>query len=198
MKSFATSILILFLTSGCSFQTQSIKTFTVLSTISGSTFDSKIDKTLKIASPISPSSLSTKAIHYIRESNQAGNYLYSTWSDTPSSMIENTLFDQLQHNNLFKSIAPSVSLANSDYLLESNLLHFEHTIKNDGNSVGIIDITYRLIDNNTKKMIGTKRFIAVTPATSADAYGGVKALNQSLDLINADVATWLHSTLIRP
>lgn len=188
------SILILF--SGCGFQTPSITQYSL--SIAPNTpipTYATLQKSVKIAAPSAPSSLATKSIHYTTSTHEVGDYLYSAWSDTPSSMIENALFQSLQASHLFTTITPSFSLAQTDYLLESNLLQFHHHINEDGSSVGIINISYRLIDLSTKKVVSTKHFLVTNPASSKNAKGGTEALTKSLEEVNTQVIGWLNATL---
>lgn len=179
--------------SGCSFQTLPTKEYTLNPSQKQSTYPA-INKSMKLASPITPSSLASKSIHYQTSSNDLGSYLYSKWSDTPSAMVENTLLLQLQQSNLLTSIAPSYSSAQTDYLLESSLHAFHHRIDQQNNK-GLIDISYRLIENQTKKIVATKRFTIESDAMSKDAIGGVQALNESLKHLNEEVILWLNLVL---
>lgn len=189
-------ILIFLLMSGCGFQSPAITEYSLLTapTKAVSPYQS-IHKNIKIATPSAPSSLASKSIHYITSAHESGNYLYSKWSDTPSTMIENSLFQSLQESHLFTTVSPSFSLAQSDYLLESNLLLFHHHINENGTSSGVIDISFRLIDLESKKVLSTKHFTLSNPAQSKDAKGGTLALHKSLEEINIQVVEWLNSTL---
>jgi cholesterol transport system auxiliary component len=190
-------LIILALFSGCSIHTPAITEYSLFSAEpSGITpFSTSLPKSIKLNAPITLSSLATKSIHYSTSTQESGNYLYSAWSDTPSSMIENTLFLALQHSNLFATVTPSASWAKTDYILESNLAIFQHTIKEDGSSEGIIDITYRLIDLESKKVIATKHFCTTQPSVSNNAKGGVEALKKNIDKVNRQVIEWLSLTL---
>ncbi|MDD5052793.1 MAG: ABC-type transport auxiliary lipoprotein family protein [Sulfuricurvum sp.] len=165
-------------------------------TIFPSSFTDKSDKplsehTLTIASTKSIPSLASKNIFYLRESGESGIYLYSRWSDTPNVFIERSLNTQLQEKKVFISILPSTSTAHSDWILEANLDAFYHRFSADGNSQGFIDITYRLIDASTKRLISSKHFTIIVKAPSNDAKGGVYALTQATQNLSEQCSQWL-------
>lgn len=147
---------------------------------------------LKIAPPKARPSLISKLFYYREGENKIGSYLYSQWVDTPAAMLDRLLYTSLQQNRLFNTTLSSGSSASGDLLLESMLHDFSHRIDNAGHSVGEIDITYTLIDTKTKKVIGSKRFTASSPAPSVDAQGGVIALDHAATHIIEQCAAWLY------
>lgn len=192
---FFSLIILTFLLIGCTSTTPSIHEYTLLLPQNTHTNEASLStKTLSIASAKSLGSLSGKNVLYLRESTETGAYLYSKWSDTPSILIQRSLIQSLQNKNLFAMVAPTSSLAQSDWILESELDGFYHRFTKIS-SEGYIDITYRLIDPKTKHVVASKRFVITSPAPSMDAQGGVEALKNSLHELNTQCTAWLNTYL---
>jgi len=151
--------------------------------------------TLSIASSKTLPSLASTNLYYLREGGESGAYLYSRWSDTPSVLIQQMLTASLEEKGLFASLVPPTSAAHADWVLESDLNAFYHRFPQKGHSDGFIDITYRLIDSATKRLIGSKRFIVTVPAPSDDAKGGVNALTQATGQLCTEVTEWMSNLI---
>ena len=192
MKHIALLITILSLFTGCSAIRPATFEYTILpSYIPTGTVGESINGTLKLSSTRSIASLASTQFYYLKESSSINAYLYSKWSDTPSSMIDRMLTSSLQNQHLFDTLVPSTSSASADLILESDLNAFYHRFHNDANSEGLIDITYRLIDPKTKTTLSSKRFIITEPSPSEDAKGGAIALQNATYTLSSQCLSWL-------
>jgi len=194
MKTIFTYAIIAFTVAGCSALRPSIHEYTILPTYTPpAVIPRSIHATLKISSTRSISSLASMQLYYLKEPSHIDAYLYSRWSDSPSSMIDRSLTSSLQNRQLFTTLIPATSSAAADLLLESDLSAFYHRFSNDSKSEGFIDITYRLIDPKTKKMVASKRFVITEPSLSADAKGGVDALTKATRHLSENTTDWLET-----
>ena len=192
MKYLVLLITIVILFAGCTVIRPATHEYTILpSYIPTSKVTNSIHGTLKISSTRSIASLSSMQFYYLKETSHIDAYLYSRWSDTPSSMIDRSLYSAMQQKQLFETLIPSTSTATADLVLESDLNAFYHRFHKDSNSEGLIDITYRLINPKTKTTIASKRFIITEPSPSEDAQGGVIALNNATQDLSLQCIAWL-------
>jgi len=193
MKPIALCITIVILFTGCSTIRPSMHEYTILPASYTPTGDMHVSMngTLKLSSTRSIASLSSTQLYYLKEPSSINAYLYSKWSDTPSSMIDRSVTSSLQNEHLFETLLPPTSSATADLVLESDLNAFYHRFHNGANSEGFIDITYRLINPKTKTTIASKRFILIEPAPSQDAKGGVLALNNATHNLSLQCVSWL-------
>lgn len=197
MKTIFFAIISTFILTGCSTNTPPISEYS-LNIGKHSTLPSTAtasSKTLQYQRIKAPASLSSKAILYTKYDQEIGNYLYSSWKDSPSSMIEISTLGALQESHLFPNIIPAHSQSKGDYSLESDLNALYHHIHDTSSSEGIIDITYRLIDMRTRQCIATKRLIITHPADTQDAKGGVNALKKGIDTLHEQTIQWLSATI---
>lgn len=196
MKKIALLITIISLFTGCSVIRPATYEYTILPSYTPmSEVANSINGTLKLSSTRSIASLSSTQFYYLKETSRIDAYLYSRWSDTPSSMIDRALYSSLQKQHLFGTLIPPTSSASANLILESDLNAFYHRFHNDSSSEGLIDITYRLIDPKTKTTIASKRFIITEPSPSEDAKGGVIALNNATLNLSLQCISWLTLAL---
>lgn len=196
MKQITALIAIVSLFTGCSTIHPATSEYSILPSYAPvSEATNSISATLKLSSTRSIASLSSTQFYYLKETSHINAYLYSRWSDTPSSMIDRALYSSLQNQRLFETLIPSTSSASADLILESDLNAFYHRFHNDSSSEGLIDITYRLIDPKTKTTIASKRFIITEPSPSQDAKGGATALNKATHNLSLQCISWLTISL---
>ncbi|HEX5710024.1 MAG TPA: ABC-type transport auxiliary lipoprotein family protein [Sulfuricurvum sp.] len=198
MKTIFLAVIATFLFTGCSTLVPQVNEFSLLTIGETSTQSATItasSKTLQYQRIKAPASLSSKAILYTKHDQEVGRYLYSSWSDTPASMMESSTIRAVQESRLFANVIPSHSQSKGDYSLESDLNALYHQIHDSSTSEGLIDITYRLIDSRTRQCIATKRLIITYPADTQDAKGGVKALKKGMDTLHKQTIQWLKTTI---
>ncbi|MCX6062044.1 MAG: ABC-type transport auxiliary lipoprotein family protein [Campylobacterales bacterium] len=194
MKTIFSTTLIAFILTGCSALRPSLHEYTILpSYVPHVTTTLPIKAALKLSSTRSIPSLVSTQLYYLKDTSHIDAYLYSRWSDSPSSMIDRSLYSSLQNRQLFTTLIPVTSKATADLILESDLNAFYHRFLNDSKSEGLIDITYRLIDLKTKTTLASKRFYITEPALSADAQGGVNALTKATHQLSENTIDWLET-----
>lgn len=197
MKTIFFTLLSTFILTGCATHTPSISEYSLNIGRNSTQFSTPIasSKTLQYQRIKAPASLSSKAILYTQHDQEIGHYLYSSWKDSPSSMIDISTLGALQESRLFANIIPAYSQSKGDYLLESDLNALYHQLHDTSSSEGIIDITYRLIDIKTRQCIATKHLILTHPADTHDAKGGVNALKKGLETLHEQTIQWLSTTI---
>lgn len=193
MKKFLLLSILLFLT-GCATHTTPATRY-ALSSKAPIQSPTRIPKSIKIGMTSSTTGLVTDSIHYTKPNGESGAYLYSAWRNSPVIMIEEALFSTIEHSGLFAIVSPYSSLGQTDYLLESTLISFQHTIIDPDSSEGFIDISMRVIDLKTRTIVSTQRFTIISHAKSNNALGGIVALQEGIDSLNIQVRQWLETTL---
>ncbi|MGD9969234.1 MAG: ABC-type transport auxiliary lipoprotein family protein [Sulfuricurvum sp.] len=189
-------VFVIFLT-GCSTPTPAIREYTILPIPSQEVpVVSQSTRSLAIAPLRAPVSLSTKQLIYLRDNNETGPYLYARWDDTPSTYLHRSLSLRLEEYPLFTALLPYPSLTRPDWLLEWDLHTFHHRFINQHTSEGYLDLTCRVTDTQTKRVLGTKRFSVHIPASSNDSIGGARALNEAVTEFSVQCLDWFK-TLVK-
>ncbi|MGH8152661.1 MAG: ABC-type transport auxiliary lipoprotein family protein, partial [Rhodanobacteraceae bacterium] len=81
--------------------------------------------------------------------------------------------------------------AQTDFGLHIRLDDFSQVFTNPGQSQGVLDATATLVDHHNEAAMAQKRFHIQVNAPSADAAGGVKALNDASRQFVARLQKWL-------
>ena len=155
----------------------------------------KTDKILKISGFKAPLNLLGSKIWYKRDSFATNSYLYSSWSEDFSSMIEHDIANSLYKSGLFKSVFEKYSKARADLSLEGEIINVLQDVRKDGATVSF-EIRLYLIDFKSSKLIASKDFSYRKTCESIDAIGAVKAYNQIIKIFNKEVVLWLK-TLVK-
>ncbi len=155
----------------------------------------KTDKILKISGFKAPLNLLGSKIWYKRNSFATNSYLYSSWSEDFSSMIEHDIANRLYKSGLFKSVFEKYSKARADLSLEGEIINVLQDVRKNGATVSF-EIRLYLIDLKSSKLIASKDFSYRKKCESIDAVGAVKAYNQIIKIFNKEVILWLK-TLVK-
>lgn len=145
---------------------------------------------VKVLVPVAKNSLNSNSIVYIEE-DQQNDYTQSKLSDPLIKYLNQYLIDVFENSKEFKGVLLASSSAKPDYVLESNVIKFEHNL--DHNRVDI-KIKLILIDAKTKEIKGMTHLSADKNVENANAKSAVKAFNASLDELQDQITEWIKST----
>jgi len=195
MKKLITSFFLLagiFLLSGCAFKSAKLQTYTLnpsyrYGKLSHSPY---ADKSVKVAYPNNIKGKSSSSICFSYSRLEEGNYQNSTWSTSSSQLLTSIIIRALEHGAVFKSVIDYTSLANTDYLLESEVYDLYHKVRKNL-SVSVVSIRFDLIDTSDNRLVKSKKFSYEIPTGTVDAAGYVKATNRALEKLSADLVRWL-------
>ena len=150
----------------------------------------KSQKILKVSRFKTPVILLGSKIWYQRKSLKTNSYLYSSWNQNFSSMIERDVVDTLYKSGLFKSVFSVYSKARANFVLEGEIINaVQHVQKKSANVE--FEIRLYLIDAKTSKLIGSKDFLYRRKCATVDALGAVKAYNSIIKTFSKEVVLWL-------
>jgi len=147
-------------------------------------------KSVKVAYPNNIQGKSSSSICFSYSKLEQGSYQDATWSSSSSQLLTSGIIRALDHGAVFKSVIDYTSLANTDYLLESEVYDFYHKVRKDL-SASVLSIRFDLIDTDNNLMIKSKKFTYEIPTETVDAAGYVKATNRALEQLSADLVRWL-------
>ena len=154
----------------------------------------KINKILKIAQFEAPLKLLGNKIWYDRNLFETGSYLYSSWSENFSTMIEQDIVSRVYKSGLFESVFSPYSKARADLLLEGEIVKAVQHVKENGAYVSF-EIRLYLINAKSSKFISSKDFSYFKKCDSIDALGAVRAYNDIIKIFNKEVILWLKTSV---
>ena len=120
---------------------------------------------------------------------QARTYANSRWSANPLILVTQRLKSRLAQAGI-KVLSATDSSANIPEL-RIEVDDFSHAFANTTDSVGALTLRASLFKSHA--LLDQKTFARATPAPSADAAGGARALTGSTDAVAADIIAWLAS-----
>ena len=118
---------------------------------------------------------------------QARTYANSRWSANPLLLVTQRLKSRLAQAGV--KVLSATDSSNNIPILRIEVDDFSHAFASTTASEG--QLTLRASLFNGHALHDQKTFTRATPATSADAAGGARALAASTDAVAADIIAWL-------
>ena len=153
--------------------------------------------TLRIARITAPPWLQGTALYYrldYRHDDRIATYAQSDWASPPARLLEQIIRNAIARNGAWRVVTGPEGPARTDFSLHIGLDDFSQAFASPGQSRGVLDATATLVDNRNGNAIAQKSFHVAVAAPSADAQGGVKALNDAALQFAAELERWLRTT----
>ena len=155
----------------------------------GSTTMAASGPTLIVSPPRAGSGFDSQRIIYLRQPHSLEHYAYNEWVDTPARMLAPLVVRAVERSGAFRAVVPTPSTASGDMRLDTEIMRLQHEFLDKPSRVRFTLRAY-LVDNALRRVIGSREFEAVTEAESEDAYGGVKAANEAVRIVLAELAAF--------
>lgn len=151
-------------------------------------------KILQIAGITVPAWLDGTAMYYrldYRGDSRVSAYASSDWIAPPATLLEPLLQRAIVGGGNWRAVIGPRNPATADASLRIRLDDFSQAFPRPDHSEAVIDATATLIDNHDDSVIAQKHFRIEVAASSADAEGGAKALDEASGQLAARVQQWL-------
>lgn len=180
------------LLSGCAMKSSEMRTYSLNPDLNFSKLSHAVyrDKSIKIAYPSNIKGKTSSSIYFSYSKIEEGKYQNAIWNSSNSQLLINGIIRALEKGAVFKTVVDYTSLANTDYLLESEVYDFYHKVRKNL-SVSVLSIRFDLIDTDYNRLVKSRRFTYEIPTKTVDALGYVKATNIALDKLAVDLVKWL-------
>lgn len=132
-----------------------------------------------------------------RHDNRIAAYAQSDWVTPPARLLEPMIRNALASGNAWRAVLGPTGPARTDFSLHVRLDDFSQVFTSPRQSYGALDATATLVDNRDGRAFAQKHFRIQTPAPTADAEGGVKALNRAAQQFIRGIEQWLRTTPLR-
>ncbi len=151
------------------------------------------DTTLKLEPVQSADTFLNRQIYYVVNEIEQYHYTQSLWAESPNSMVEQLMKQVLIESHLFASVLDYRSNADTTWRYEVRLLDFMQYFTDETSSYVKVSMDFVLIKNSGREVVASKHIEVTLPTSSADAKGGVEALNRALSRIINESNTWLKT-----
>jgi len=180
------------LLSGCAMKSSEMRTYSLNPDLNFSKLSHAVyrDKSIKIAYPTNIKGKTSSSIYFSYSKIQEGKYQNAIWNSSNSQLLINGIIRALEKGAVFKTVIDYTSLANTDYLLESEVYDFYHKVRKNL-SVSVLSIRFDLIDTDYNRLVRSRKFTYEIPTGTVDALGYVKATNIALEKLAVDLVKWL-------
>lgn len=145
--------------------------------------------TLVVNPPQAAAGYDSARIIYVRQPHQLQYFAQSEWVDTPARMLAPLLVTALQMSGAFKAVVSSPSAAAGELRLDTEIVRLQQEFDAAGGSAVRFSVRATVVDNQTRKVRGTREFEARV-AGGADAYAGVVAANTAVQQVLAQLAAF--------
>jgi len=128
-----------------------------------------------------------------RHDDRIATYAQSDWVSPPANLLETMIQNALASGGHWHIVIGPTGPARTAFALHVQLNDFSQAFASPGQSRGVLDATATLVDNRNGNAIAQKSFHVEAAAPSADAQGGVKALNHAALQFTAELERWLRA-----
>jgi cholesterol transport system auxiliary component len=118
---------------------------------------------------------------------QARTYASSRWSGNPLALVTQRVKTRLAQSGM--KVLSATDASTGVPILRIEVDELMHSFSGVAQSEG--QLVLRASVFNEHRLVDQRSFARSTPAASADAAGGARALAQSLDATSADILAWL-------
>ncbi len=145
--------------------------------------------TLVVSPPRAAAGFDSQRIVYMRQPHSLEHYAYNEWVDNPARMVAPLVVRALERTGAFGAVVQTPSTASGDMRLDTEVMRLQHEFLDKPSRVRFTLRAY-LVDNATRRVLGSREFEAVVEAASEDAYGGVTAANQAARIVLDELAAF--------
>lgn len=155
--------------------------------------------TLLITAPRAGAGFDSQKIIFVRHDHQLEYFSHSEWVDTPARMLAPLLAGALEATGAFGAVVLPPASAAGDLRLETEITRLQHNFQSQPSRV---QFTLRalVLDDRTRRVMAWREFRGEAVSASDNAQGGVKAANQAIQTVLADLAQFVaaHNTPLKP
>ena len=137
-----------------------------------------------------PSALENERMYYrlvYADALQARTYAHSRWASEPLQMLTQRVKARLAQSGM--KVLSSTDASTGVPLLRVEVDDFVHAFSGVTRSEGQLTLRASLFSDH--RLLDQRTFTRTTPAPSADAPGGARALAASTDAVASDILAWL-------
>lgn len=138
------------------------------------------------------------------DAQQLRPYAHARWSMPPAQLVRQRLLAQMGQRRAVFNAGSSVALNRNQgsalpLRLRIELEEFSQLFSAPDASVGLIRLRATLVDITPagEKLLGQRSVVVQSPASSADAPGGVRALAAATDAAIEELDQWLQQAAVR-
>lgn len=158
-----------------------------------STFDPALPRVrsqLVVETPEAASGLTSSRIAIKQKPTTLDYYARSEWTDLAPRLIQTKLIESFENSGKIVSVGREGSGLRSDYILKSELRHFEAQLYEEGKPLVRVVINAKLVKMPEREIIANRPFERVQPLDGTDIDKLVEGFDEALGGVLKRVVEW--------
>lgn len=147
---------------------------------------------LLISLPQAEPGFESQRMAYVTRRYELEYYAANQWAESPARLLSPLLILAASRTGAWRAVVALPGTIRGDYRLDSTNVAVQQEFLQ---KPSLVRVTMRgqLVALKESRVVSTRTFEAVAPASSEDAYGGVLAANQATAAVVTQVSAWLQS-----
>ncbi len=145
--------------------------------------------TLIINPPHASAGFDSPRIIYLRQPFKLEYFAHSEWVDPPARMLGPLLVTAIEKSAAFRAVVLTPGAASGDLRLDTMIVRLQHEFQSQPSRVRFT-LRATLVDEKTRRVLAWREFDALVNAGSEDAYGGVLAANQAVQVVLGELSAF--------
>ncbi|WP_305805650.1 ABC-type transport auxiliary lipoprotein family protein [Stenotrophomonas sp. YIM B06876] len=145
---------------------------------------------LVIAKPSAPRLIDSPRINVRPTPDQLEIYRGVTWSQPATDLLEDTVLRAFEDSGRIAAVARIATGIRSDYKLTMDLRRFEADYRGGTLPAATIELNAKLIHSTDQRVIASRTFLQVQPASATGTAEVALAFEQALQQVAAELVGW--------
>ena len=151
--------------------------------------DTQRPESLRVTRPAAGTLLAGQRIIVLPAGDQVSHYKGAQWSEPAPLLLRNRLLDALRSDGRITQLSSDDRMLQADFELDGELRAFQ-SVYRDGSPQVLLRLDLRLVRPATQRIVASRRFEQVQPASEAALPAVVRAFGQASDRLALQVADW--------
>lgn len=146
--------------------------------------------TLLVSLPVPDPGYASSAMIYEPIPFDLRQFADHQWAAPPAQMLMPLLAQAITNQGYFKGVVTTPYTGVLNYRLDSRLIALNQTFLQPTSRVHLV-LQETLTNNDSNKVIASRRFSLFVPAPGNDPYSGVVAANKAARVLSGQIARWV-------
>lgn len=146
-------------------------------------------ESLRVTRPAAGSLLAGQRIIVLPAGDQVSHYKGAQWSEPAPLLLRNRLLDALRSDGRIAQLSSDDRMLQADFELDGELRAFQ-SVYRDGSPQVLLRLDLRLVRPATQRIVASRRFEQLQPASDSALPAVVSAFGQASDRLALQVADW--------
>lgn len=146
-------------------------------------------ESLRVTRPAAGTLLAGQRIIVLPAGDRVSHYKGAQWSEPAPLLLRNRLLDALRHDGRLATLSSDERMLQADFELDGELRAFQ-SVYQDGKPQVLLQLDLRLVQPATQRIVASRRFEQLQPASGSALPAVVSAFGQASDRLALQVVDW--------